>query len=138
VKKIQKVANHYGYFQKKFQHSPSKTRFFGNAAKIGFLHKLLSAPLARFQTSGRYCMSIHFWIDEHLGVQNLIQQNCNSHSLSYEVFQITEAYRSQNQSSIICQGNQSSSHSILEIFTSPRKILLLSTIIECYYLPTKM
>jgi hypothetical protein len=28
----------------------------GNAAKIGFLHKLLSAPLTRFQTSGRYCI----------------------------------------------------------------------------------
>jgi hypothetical protein len=43
--------------KKKFQHPPSKTRFLGNAAKIGFLHKFLSAPLARFQTSGRYCMS---------------------------------------------------------------------------------
>jgi hypothetical protein len=31
----------------------------GNAAKIGFLHKLLSAPLARFQTSGRYCTCFH-------------------------------------------------------------------------------
>ncbi len=57
LKKIQEVANYYGYFQKKFQHPPSKTQFFGNAAKIGFLNKLLSAPLARFQTSGRYCIS---------------------------------------------------------------------------------
>jgi hypothetical protein len=41
LKKIQEVTNHYGYFKKNSILSV-KNLIFGNAAKIGFLHKLLS------------------------------------------------------------------------------------------------
>jgi hypothetical protein len=40
LKKIEEVANHYGYFPNKFQ--SVENLIFGNAAKIGFLYKLLS------------------------------------------------------------------------------------------------